>query len=163
MATEAEYKAIANATAELLWIRALLQELGVRISNPPTLCYDNIGATYMSVNPMFHACTKRVEIDFHFVRDRVADKSLVVRFVPCSNQHADVLTKPLVSVKFQQLCFKLNVRSPPLTLQEGIRTLAQDSKSQQESCAVQSVELSNRDSTKKSSTSIQKLSPIVES
>jgi len=84
----------------------------------------------MSVNPVFHARTKHVEIDFHFVQDRVADKSLVVRFVPSSDQLADVLTKPLVSAKFQQLCFKLNVRSPPLTLREGIRTrLAQDSKS----------------------------------
>jgi hypothetical protein len=162
--TEAEYKAVANATAELLWIQALLQELGVRTSSPPTLWCDNIGATYMSVNPVFHARTKHVEIDFHFVRDRVADKSLVVRFVPSSDQLADVLTKPLVSAKFQQLCFKLNVRSPPLNLREGIRTpLAQDSKSQQESCAAQSVEVSNRDSTKKSSTSIQKPRHVIES
>jgi hypothetical protein len=114
--TEAEYKVVANITAELLWIRALLQELGVRLSSTPTLWSDNIGANYMSVNPVFHARTKHVEIDFHFVRDRVADKSLVVRFAPSSDQLADALTKPLVSAKFQQLCFKLNVQSPPLTL-----------------------------------------------
>jgi hypothetical protein len=162
--TEAEYKAVANTTAELLWIQALLHKLGVRISSPPSLWCDNIGATYMSVNPVFHSRTKHVEIDFHFVRDRVADKSLVVQFVPSSDQLANVLKKPLVSAKFQQLCFKLNVRSSPLILREGIRTpLAQDSKSQQESCAAQSVEVSNRDSTKKSSTSIQKPSPIIES
>jgi hypothetical protein len=107
--TEAEYKVVANITAELLWIRALLQELGVRISSPPTLWCDNIGATYMAVNPVFHARTKHVEINFHFVRDHVADKSLVVCFVPSSDQIADVLTKPLVFAKFQQLCFKLNV------------------------------------------------------
>jgi hypothetical protein len=107
--TEAEYKAVANTTTELLWIRALLQELGVRISSPPTLWCDNIGATYMAVNPVFHARTKHVEINFHFVRDHVADKSLVVCFVPSSDQIADVLTKPLVFAKFQQLCFKLNV------------------------------------------------------
>jgi len=136
--TEAEYKAVANTTAELLWIRALLQELGIGQSTPPILWCDNIGATYMSVNPVFHARTKHVEIDFHFVRDRVADKSLVVRFVPSSDQIADVLTKPLVSAKFQNFCYKLNVRSPPLILREDINaTTTQDSHSKYESCAAQ--------------------------
>jgi hypothetical protein len=56
------------------------------------------------------------------------------------------------------------VRSPPLNLREGIRTpLAQDSKSQQESCAAHSVEVSNRDSTKKFSNSIQKPRYVIES
>jgi EAL domain-containing protein (putative c-di-GMP-specific phosphodiesterase class I) len=119
--TEAEYKAVANTTAELLWIRALLQELGISLRSPPTLWCDNIGATYMSVNPVFHARTKHVEIDFHFVRDRVADKSLEIRFIPSSDQLADVLTKPLVSQRFQHLCHKLNVRSSPLILREGIK------------------------------------------
>jgi len=119
--TEAEYKPVANTTAELLWIRALLQELGISLRSPPTLWCDNIEATYMLVNPVFHARTKHVEIDFHFVRDRVADKSLEIRFIPSSDQLADVLTKPLVSQCFQHLCFKLNVRSSPLILREGIK------------------------------------------
>jgi hypothetical protein len=83
--TEAEYKAIANITVELLWICALLQEHGIGHSTSPILWCDNIEATYMSVNPVFHASTKHVEINFHFVRDRVANKSMVVRFVPSSD------------------------------------------------------------------------------
>jgi hypothetical protein len=70
---------------------------------------DNIGATNMSVNPIFHAHTKHVEIDFHFVRDRVVDRSLEILFIPSSDQLVDVLTKPLVSTRFQRLCFKLNI------------------------------------------------------
>jgi hypothetical protein len=136
--TEAEYKAVANTTAKLLWIRVLLQKLGIGQSTPPILWCDNIGATYMSVNPVFNACTKHVEINFHFVCDRVADKSLVVRFVPSSDQIANVLTKPLVSAKFHNFCYKLNVQSPPLILREDINaTTTQDSNSKYESCAAQ--------------------------
>jgi hypothetical protein len=142
LSTEAEYKVVANTTAELLWIRGLLQELGITHSTPTTLWCDNIGATYMSVNPVFHARAKHVEIDFHFVCDRVANKSLVVRFVPTSGQVADVLTKPLVSAKFHHFCYKLNVRSLPLILKKGINTTpvttpTHDSNSTYESCAAQ--------------------------
>ena len=106
--------------AEILWIQSLIRELGICPSSPPKLWCDNIGAMYRSVNPIFHAQTKHVEIDFHFVCDRVANKSLQVLFVPSSDQLVDVLTKPIVSKRFHDLCFKLNARSPTLTLREGI-------------------------------------------
>ena len=88
--TESEYKAVANATAELIWVEALLKELGVKQESPPVLWCDNIGATYLSSNPVFHARTKHIEVDFHFVRERVAQKSLQVRFVPSKDQLADI-------------------------------------------------------------------------
>jgi hypothetical protein len=74
----------------------------------------------MSVNLIFHARTKHVEIDFHFVRELVADKSLEILFIPSSDQLANVLTKSIVSKRFHLLCFKLNVHSPPLILWEVI-------------------------------------------
>jgi hypothetical protein len=72
--TEAEYKSVANTTVELLSLQSLICDLGVQLASLPKLCY-NIGATYLAANPVFHARTKHVEIDFHFVRDYVADKS----------------------------------------------------------------------------------------
>jgi histone deacetylase 1/2 len=115
--TESEYKAVANATAELIWVEALLNELGVRQDSPPVLWCDNIGATYLSSNPVFHARTKHIEVDFHFVRERVAQKRLHVRFVSSKDQLADIFTKPLPLPLFQEC--KRNLNMFPIVEIEG--------------------------------------------
>jgi hypothetical protein len=119
--TKAEYKSVANTAAELLWIQSLLNELHLTLSGPPKIWCDNIGATYLSVNPIFHAHTKHVAIDFHFVRELVASKDLEILFVPSADQIADVLTKLFVSKRFHYLSYKLNVCSLPLHLREDIK------------------------------------------
>ncbi|KAJ0613659.1 putative RNA-directed DNA polymerase [Helianthus annuus] len=110
--TESEYKAIADAVAEIIWLKSLLQELGVT-STKPTLWCDNLGATYLSANPVFHARTKHVEVDFHFVREQVAKGKLSVRFIKTDDQIADVFTKPLSSQRFTFLRSKLQVVPRP--------------------------------------------------
>ncbi|XP_071681644.1 uncharacterized protein [Lolium perenne] len=98
--TESEYKALANATAELIWVQSLLQELGVPQARPPILWCDSIGATYLSSNPVFHARTKHIEVDHHFVRERVAQKLLHIKFISSKDQLADIFTKPLPLPQF---------------------------------------------------------------
>ena len=85
---------MANATAELIWLESLLKELGIRLHQPPYLQCDNLGATYLSANPVFHARAKHIEIDFHFVRERVVNKKLQVLLVASRDQLADCLPKP---------------------------------------------------------------------
>jgi hypothetical protein len=107
--TEAEYKAIANATTELIWVEALIRELGVSLKEKPCLWCDNLGATYLSVNPVFHACTKHIEIDYHFVRERVANKRLDVKFISNKDQVADGFTKALPVKKLSEFKRNLNL------------------------------------------------------
>ena len=112
--TEAEYKAMANATAEIIWIQSLLQELGVRSPPVARLWCDNIGATYLSANPVFHARTKHIEIDYHFVRERVAQKRLDIKLNRTRDQVADGFTKPVPVFKLQELKRNLNLHVPGL-------------------------------------------------
>ncbi|XP_019179517.1 PREDICTED: uncharacterized protein LOC109174716 [Ipomoea nil] len=107
--TEAEYKALADVSAEVTWVVSLLRELGLHSGEPSTLWCDNLGATYLCANPVFHARTKHVEIDFHFVRDKVASGDLVVNFVSTKDQLADIFTKPLPGPRFAALRDKLNI------------------------------------------------------
>ena len=109
--TEAEYKALANATAEVIWVQNLLTELGVSHPRAASLWCDNLGATYLSANPIFHARTKHIEIDYHFVRERVADKLLNIRFIPTGDQVADGFTKPLTLRQLEAFRHNLNLES----------------------------------------------------
>lgn len=107
--TEAEYKALANATAEVIWVQTLLKELGIQCPSMARLWCDNLGATYLSANPIFHARTKHIEVYFHFVRERVAQKLLEVRFVSTNDQVADGFTKPLSVQKLREFQHNLNL------------------------------------------------------
>jgi hypothetical protein len=97
---ESEYKSLTNATAEVIWIHSLLDDLGFPPRQPPTLWCDNLSAVYLTANPVFHARTKHIEIYYHFVRERVFTKQLVVRFISSTSQLADVLTKGLSTPLF---------------------------------------------------------------
>ena len=79
--TELEFGAIAAAVAKVTWIQSMCLELGLFIKPSPTLFCDNIGALYLTTNPVFHSRMRHVEIDFHYVREKVFKKDLQVHFV----------------------------------------------------------------------------------
>ncbi|KAK6152772.1 hypothetical protein DH2020_012411 [Rehmannia glutinosa] len=105
--TESEYRSLALATTELVWIRSLFQELGIHLHGPSTLWCDNVGAITLASNPTFHARTKHIEIDVHFIREKVQQKEVEVQFVPSEDQPADLLTKPMSPARFETLSKKL--------------------------------------------------------
>jgi len=107
---EAEYRAVANAVAEASWLRQLLLELHVPLRRSTLVYCDNIITVYMASNPVQHQRTKHIEIDLHFVRERVAIGEVRVLHVPTSLQFADVFTKGLPSPVFTEFRTSLNVR-----------------------------------------------------
>ena len=106
---ESEYKALANANVEVIWVESLLGELAVKLRQPPCLWCDNLGATYLFANLVFHARAKNTEIYFHFVRERVANKKLEIRFIPSKDQVADGFTESLPVRAFENYKCNLNL------------------------------------------------------
>jgi hypothetical protein len=102
---------VGNATTEIIWVQTILRELGVSGSKEARLWCDNLGATYLSANPVFHARTKHIEIDYHFVRERVAAKLLSIRFISSDDQATDGFTKSQSYRKLIKFRFNLNMRS----------------------------------------------------
>lgn len=72
---------LAHATCELLWLQTLLLKLEIFLPQSPTLYDDNLGATYLSVDPILHSRIKHIDIDYHFVRGCIKAKSLQVAFL----------------------------------------------------------------------------------
>ena len=68
-----------------------------------------MGATYLSANPIFHARTKPIEVDFYFVREKVAQGALDVHFVSSGDQVVDAFTKPTTKGMLEKLRCNLNL------------------------------------------------------
>ena len=88
----------------------LLQELHLPTFAPITLLCDNLSTTYMASNPVLHGQTKHIELDYHFIQERILSQSHRVQFVPSPDQLADIFTKGLHKHRFQLL--RSNLVSP---------------------------------------------------
>ena len=120
---EAEYRAVAHAVADTIWLRQLLSELHRPLPHATIVYCDNISAVYMSGNPVQHRRTKHIEIDIHSVREKVALGQVRVLHVPSTTQFADIFTKGLPSTSFCNIRSSLNVIEPPVDTAGDVRLL----------------------------------------
>ena len=109
--TEAEYRALASATAEIMWIESLMEELGFTPRRKPVIWCDNKSTISLSLNSNQHSRTKHLEIDLHFVRERTQSGRLAICHVPAYYQRADALTKVLSTKIFIRMREELRVIS----------------------------------------------------
>ena len=105
--TEAEYRTMSLAASEVAWLQNLVNVMGLQQTVTPLMLCDNLSAVCLTANPRFHKRTKHFEVDFHYVRERVALKKLEVRHIPATLQLADIFTKSLPQDTFSSYAANL--------------------------------------------------------
>ena len=109
---EAEFRAMAFlGICEGMWIKSILEELKIGISKPMKLYCDNRAAISMAHNPVQHDRTKHVEIDRHFIKEKLESGNLCIPYVPLDGQIADVFTKGLGVQHFLKILLRVGVEN----------------------------------------------------
>ena len=105
---EAEYRTMALATCELIWLKHLLQELRFRKNEQRKFICENQAALHIASNPVFDERTKHIEIDCHFIKEKISSRCMTTSFVNSNDQLAYIFTKSLRCPRINYICDKLD-------------------------------------------------------
>uniref|UniRef100_F6HBQ8 ABC-type xenobiotic transporter n=1 Tax=Vitis vinifera TaxID=29760 RepID=F6HBQ8_VITVI len=106
---EVEFRAVTHGICEIMWIRRLLEELKMTGSSPMKLYCDNKAVISVAYNPVLHDRTKHVEVDKHFIKEKIDNGLVCMTYIPTEEQVADVFTKGLHKRQFDFLCLCVNL------------------------------------------------------
>jgi hypothetical protein len=111
--TKDEYKALCNATCEFVWLRRILEDIGNKKMKPTVLKCDNQSSIKLAHNPIYHARTKHIEIQHHFVREKIQEKEIDLTYCNTTENVANIFTKPLGKMSFEECRKQLGVVENP--------------------------------------------------
>ena len=109
--TESEYVAATHTTKEALWLRSLIAEVFSPIKGPVTLFSDNQSAIALAKDHQYHACTKHIDVCFHFICWVIDDGKLHLIFCPTNDMVTDSLTKALLLPKVKHFAAELGLHT----------------------------------------------------
>ena len=94
-----------------MWIKCVLKELQLIKKNPMQLYYDNKVAINIAHNPVHHERTKHVDVDRHFIKGKLETSVIYLVYIPTKRQTADMLTKGMLGLKFEEFVCKLGMKN----------------------------------------------------
>jgi hypothetical protein len=110
---ESEYIAASETSREAVWLRRLLDQIGIRQERPIILNCDNKSAIALAHNPEHHTRSKHIDVRLHYIREQVIKKTIEINHVSSDDQLADILTKPLEETRFAHLRASIGVLEVP--------------------------------------------------
>ena len=120
---EAEFRGMKSGLMEIMWVRRLLTEIGYPPKQKSRLFCDNKAAISISENPVQHDRTKHVEVDRHFIKEKLEDGVIEFPFVRSEEQLADILTKAVNPKVFKEVLGKLNIGDVVVQLEGECQTI----------------------------------------
>lgn len=108
---EAEYRSLVATVAQVVWLKGLLTDLGVTLTGPISMFCDTKSAIQIATNPVFHECTKYIDIDCRFIHENVQLGLVKLLHISTTKQQDDILTKGLGVAQYTYLVSKLGMKN----------------------------------------------------
>ena len=111
--TKVEYKSLTSATCEAIWLRHILEDVGKQQEQDTIVQCDNQSSIKLAHNPVYHARSKHIELQHHFVGEKIESKEIGLTYCSTCENVVDIFTKLVGRIQFEDLRHKLGVVNNP--------------------------------------------------